>query len=510
MGYLKSSVADVLRSLDFGSSVAEFDDLLESARVETSVFTDLVADRVDLIPGTKGSGKSALYRIVVEFLPDFLYQTRKVVVAHGVRAEGEKVFHVFKERFDALTEDDFVNFWCVYLVSLAHEHFLKNDKYASDLAGAEKQIAAFRKSCAGAKIPEIQAKKKLEDVLAWALNAIPRPRPKVVVRPEDGEIELDLFGGSAVTTPKSNESSDADALPQYINQIKDDLEQILRHANLSLWMMVDRLDEIFPRRSETETRALRGLLRTLKVFPSDLIRVKVFLRDDILEQVTAGGEGFTALTHVTARQADNLRWSEDQILTLIINRLIASEKLCDFVGLDIDQLKASRENRRDAFYKVFPPTVHGGSNQSATLRWIYTHTNDGRGVVTPRDVIELLTRAKQHQQDECDADANGSTEYIIGPASILYGLRELSKRKRDVLLKAEFPHFWESIKKFEGGKTEYGERAMQKTLGKNWASVIDDLVGIGLFEESKPGGHRTFKVPFVYREGLSLTQGRAE
>ncbi|MEE9129789.1 MAG: hypothetical protein V3T84_07195 [Phycisphaerales bacterium] len=270
------------------------------------------------------------------------------------------------------------------------------------------------------------------------------------------------------------------------------------------------LDEIFPRRSETETHALRGLLRTLKIFTSDLIRVKVFLRDDILEQVTAGGEGFTALTHVTARQADSLRWSEDQILTLIINRLCASDELCSFVGLDIEQLKASRDYRREAFYKVFPPTVHSGSNQSDTLRWVYTHTRDGRGAVTPRDVIDLLTRAKQHQQDECDDDANGRTEYIIGPTAIQYGLRELSKRKRTTLLEAEFPHFWEHIKKLDGGKTEYSERAIQKTLGKEWASVIDDLVGIGLFEETRRGGQRTFKVPFVYREGLSLTQGRAE
>ncbi|MCH7719754.1 MAG: hypothetical protein IH988_02020 [Planctomycetes bacterium] len=510
MPYLKSDVAEVLRSVDLGSSVAESDPLLESARVETSVFTDLVHDRVDLIPGTKGSGKSALYRIVVEFLPDYFYQTRKVVVAHGVRADGDNVFHVFKEEFDRLSEDDFVNFWCVYLVSLAHEHFLKNEKYAADLARAQPQIEAFVKSCAVAKIPEIQAKKTLRDVLEWALGAIPRPRPKVVVRPNTQEIEFDLFGEPAGPRPNLHESAEPTAMPRYINQVKDDLESILDYADLSLWLMVDRLDEVFPRRSETETRALRGLLRTLKVFSSNRIRVKVFLRDDILEQVTAGREGFTALTHVTARQADSLRWSEDQILTLIVNRLRASDVLCRFVGLDVDQLKASRDYRRDAFYKIFPPTVHPGSNQSATLRWIYTHTMDGRGVVTPRDVIDLLTRAKQHQQDECDADANGSTHYIIGPSSIQYGLRELSERKRTTLLKAEFPHFWEDIRKLEGGKTEYSERALQNTFGKKWHSVIEDLVGIGLFEEAKRSGRPTFKVPFLYREGLSLTQGSAE
>ena len=43
--------ADLLGGLDLGSTVAELDNLLETARVETSVFDDLLADRVDLIPG---------------------------------------------------------------------------------------------------------------------------------------------------------------------------------------------------------------------------------------------------------------------------------------------------------------------------------------------------------------------------------------------------------------------------------------------------------------------------
>lgn len=116
--YHKGVISGILRTVHFGSSVAETDDLLEAARVETSTFTDLLNDRVDLIliPGTKGSGKSALNRIFTDFLPAHLLAQRKVVVAHGVHSEGDSVFHVFRERFDELSEDDFVNFWCVYLV----------------------------------------------------------------------------------------------------------------------------------------------------------------------------------------------------------------------------------------------------------------------------------------------------------------------------------------------------------------------------------------------------------
>jgi hypothetical protein len=38
--------ADILQTLDLGSSIAEQDTLLEKARVETSAFTDLLRDKV--------------------------------------------------------------------------------------------------------------------------------------------------------------------------------------------------------------------------------------------------------------------------------------------------------------------------------------------------------------------------------------------------------------------------------------------------------------------------------
>ena len=60
MGYQKDILFEILRTVDLGNSVAENDDILEAARVETSVFSDLLEDRVDLIPGTKGSGEQSL------------------------------------------------------------------------------------------------------------------------------------------------------------------------------------------------------------------------------------------------------------------------------------------------------------------------------------------------------------------------------------------------------------------------------------------------------------------
>jgi hypothetical protein len=50
MQHKNSVLSKLLQGLDFGSSIAEEDELLEVARVETSAFTDLLNDRVDLVP----------------------------------------------------------------------------------------------------------------------------------------------------------------------------------------------------------------------------------------------------------------------------------------------------------------------------------------------------------------------------------------------------------------------------------------------------------------------------
>jgi hypothetical protein len=194
-----ATAANLLQVLDLGSSIAELDNLLETARVETSAFSDLLSDKVDLIPGTKGSGKSALFRIFVDFLPDHLLRSRKVVIAHGVQKHGDNVFHAYKDQFQELSEDDFTCFWCIYLTSLAHEQFVKGPMYQEFLKGADQEVNRFREACATARIPEIKAKKSLKDVLAWALNVLKawKPRLKYTLPQDAGELTLDLFGGSS-------------------------------------------------------------------------------------------------------------------------------------------------------------------------------------------------------------------------------------------------------------------------------------------------------------------------
>jgi ABC-type phosphate/phosphonate transport system ATPase subunit len=56
------NVTDLLKRLDLGSSVAEFDQMIDRHFVKTNVFQDLIEDKVDIVVGDKGAGKTTIYR----------------------------------------------------------------------------------------------------------------------------------------------------------------------------------------------------------------------------------------------------------------------------------------------------------------------------------------------------------------------------------------------------------------------------------------------------------------
>jgi len=125
--------------------------------------------------------------------------------------------------------------------------------------------------------------------------------------------------------------------------------------------------------------------------------------------------------------------------------------------------------------------------------------------------LDLVTKAIQKQQDLFHQNPSGQSPWLIGPEAIKYGLDELSRRKRDTYLKAEFPHLWPHIEKFHGGKTEYLPSTLAQLLGTGWESICKDLISIGLLRRTviRKTGIETYQFPFVYKGGLELTRGRA-
>lgn len=58
------NASDLIKEFDVGNSAAEFDSDLENYFVETGTFRSVIEDRGDIIAGDKGTGKTAIYRVL--------------------------------------------------------------------------------------------------------------------------------------------------------------------------------------------------------------------------------------------------------------------------------------------------------------------------------------------------------------------------------------------------------------------------------------------------------------
>jgi ABC-type amino acid transport substrate-binding protein len=84
-------VKEILRSLELGSSVAEFDESLEQYFVENEAFHALISGRADVIAGDKGTGKTAVYRILQRRFGS-IPELRGVEVLAGFNPAGNPIF----------------------------------------------------------------------------------------------------------------------------------------------------------------------------------------------------------------------------------------------------------------------------------------------------------------------------------------------------------------------------------------------------------------------------------
>jgi hypothetical protein len=108
---------EVQRALNIGSGVAEFDDALQRYFVETDAFRMLVENRADVVAGDKGTGKTALYKILQQRyaeIPEL--GTTEIIPAFNVT--GSPIFQRLAEG-EPYTEAQYMTLWKGYFLSLA-------------------------------------------------------------------------------------------------------------------------------------------------------------------------------------------------------------------------------------------------------------------------------------------------------------------------------------------------------------------------------------------------------
>lgn len=510
----KEQYNDLMESLQVGANVAEQDSFLEQAKVETPILSDFLADKIDFILGSKGSGKTSIFRLT-QAIKDLLLDRDNLHLITGVEPQGDAVFELFKKEFSSFTESDFENFWKIYFINLIYNDFINNKQFELRLKTFQADITDFINECFNIGVPQISSTSSLYEIVKKTIRAIISRKIKKI----KGHIAYDTKQPSLLVPSIEIELEDKkiikeeDKLPIYVSKIGVIAEKLLKKTGLRIWILLDRLDVVFEHGSQLEFFALRGLLKAYESFqvsagnPYKYLRIKIFLRDDIFDFLLNPNnfkristyrtpKNLPALTHITSRATKTpLRWTKEEIQQLMLKRLFLSTPLRTYYKISIRDLN-NEKDRNDIWNKIFGDKIEPGNKKSDSLSWIYVRLSDAHQV-TPRSAIDFLEGVIFEQKRLFKLDSVDQ-ERLFSPQAIKHGIITASKEKYTKETKNEYSKIIQHVEKLKGSSAQISNP--KKIFGENYLEIIAELEKIGLLSKT----HDKYKVSFIFRAALDV------
>lgn len=451
--------------LNFGVGNAEQEsELLEKVFVETPEFKDILSGRFSFIIGIKGSGKSALFDSLIKNKNNWENIIVPISSING-QVEYEKLFN--KEPINNFSIDDFREYW-KSLIALKIGVALRTTK-KQGLCCLE--FTELENLMEGYGIKEILLTKMADD-------------------PEN---YLDIL------------MKFIELIKQYkINYSKMfSLEEtILKNWKLKIWFIFDRLDELILSNPETRKNAIESLfvvIKDLSIYKN--LKPIIFLREDIYNQIQ-----YTHLDHYHSI-IRNIKWDKDNLLLMLVKRIIALSNNSD--------LEIKDDEAKNIFYEVFEIKIPN-SNAKDCFEWMCKHMMDGRGVITPRDLILLCNQARNEQMS-----SKYSTTKLISGRAILKAYPFVSSLKLQDLqriypeTKTLLPLFTSDIVKEKYGRLD--KKTLISLFGKKpkeeIEKIINFLIDCGFLrpeDRANPLSSNTFEIPFIYKTALGIKSSGAK
>ncbi len=487
---------EVLASVTFGKRIAEEEgEELESYFVETDQWKRVLTGDADVIYGSKGSGKSAMYSAILHKTKELL-KSRIVVIP----AENPRGVPIFKNLVTdpPASENEFRALWKMFFLSLVAEH-LRQSRNAT--AAGKQVVNAFEEARLLPRESSLAAKLK---------SALDYVRRYLRVESVEGGIKIDPATGQPVGITGKIMLRDPDSAEQEAGFVSADrlfalVQEALSSLGERVWIALDRLDVAFAESPALESNGLRALFRVyLDLLSYNNLSLKIFLRSDIWRRITT--KPFPEASHITRHIT--ISWTKNALLNLIVRRLLHNPSVIEMYKVNPAAVLANIREQRSLFYRVFPLQVDPGP--PVTLDWMLTHTCDGSRQTAPRELIHLLSSAQQVQLKSYEIGAAESSEEALFDRNALKeALPEVSKVRFEQTLCAEYPHFRDYLRKLEGKSAEQAPERLSEIWGiseERALELAEQLAEIGLFERHGTREKLGFRVPFLYRDALLIVQ----
>jgi hypothetical protein len=345
--------ADLLEDLDLGSEVAERDPALARVFIHTADYREVIGDRCDLIVGPKGGGKSAILLMTL----DTGVPNTDLLPAQD--AEGAAVYEDGLRATTALREERYRDRWTLHAAGVAANHIVRE---YPDAVESQELVAQLR-----------------------ALDL-----------PDSGASPEDIW----LATAKSD-SLPPDVVIQGTQKLLRSVKSALRERGRSLWVLYDRLDDVYDTDLETERTVLRGLLQShihvARYGPE--FKTKLFLRNDLLDRVTQHA-GLRNLDKVRTLQLNMNAWD---VTRMVVRRLLRSPLFLQLCGFEPSGHLSDQEVKR-IMARVLPRKRDVGVDAAPQVAYgyLYKCTADGTGRFVPRSVLQYLRLAIAEERRNCD------------------------------------------------------------------------------------------------------------
>ncbi len=482
--------------INFGDRVAENEaDSLNSYFVETSSWKELFDGKKDVIFGSKGAGKSALYTLLLQKEDELA--ARNIFLLSAEKPQGKTVFSDISST-PPTSEKEFVYLWKIYFCQLVVD-YLQKQNLCTDKANEVKERLIEAKL--------IQENNTLKRLLRGAASFAQRLANVESVEGSGSLVETSLSGRITFRTP-SHEESQKGVLS--VDELLELLDEHLESIDKTCWVLCDRLDVAFDESLELEKNALRALFKAYRdIEEYGNISLKVFLRDDIWARITK--EGFREASHIT--RTTTISWDSKNLLNLIVRRALCNDELVSSFGVDPKEIMDDHDKQESFYYKIFPKQVDLGEKKSETFEWIKSRIRDGLMNTPPREIIHYYNEIVTQEQREQEIGNDKVEEpNVVSRAAIKNATKEVSKVRLEQTLFAEYPELKEHILLLENKKAEHNLSTLQDV----WGIDLDEskrialkLADIGFFENRAARNDSIFKIPFIYRPYLNIVQGKA-
>jgi len=345
---------------------------------------------------------------------------------------------------------------------------------------------------------------------------------------------LDLSGFSSQRLFES-QAGDVDTIVQAFGALRtepvqelDRLDQLLVDSQRWIIVSYDELDVIGGYDWHAMVQSIHGLISFWANYARrwKRIRPKIFLRTDLFRR---HAQSFGAdLIKLAANRAE-ITWSDRNLYGMLVKRLAnASHGLRDYceetrirfaLDADVGLIPEIHESAdaRPLVERMAGRYMGADLRKGRTFAWLLTHIRDGNGHAMPRALVRLIEKAASQELDRPLATYNR----LLDPRSLRRALDDVSKEHVLEVNTHELPWLPGVKDRLDGSGVPMPRREAERLLGHGWddswnkkqpdarppadsaSDLVTQLTEIGVFRVRSDD---RIDVPDLFMAGLGLSR----